>query len=95
MNATITAAGTHQLAATQSIQDPDSAGAAAGFFCTTGAGAGIGTGGEVLSAGGGTGVPAGADGVAFGATAGGGLLALGWAPGLGWAEGLGALPALG
>jgi len=45
----ITAAGTHQLDATQSIQDSDSAGAAAGFFGTTGAG--FGTGADVLSVG--------------------------------------------
>jgi hypothetical protein len=57
----ITAAGTHQLAATQSIQDPDSAGAVAGFFCKTGAGAGAGA--DALSAGGGTGVAVGAVGV--------------------------------
>ncbi len=52
INATITASGTHQLAAAQSIQDPDSAGAAAGFFCTTGAGARTGAGADVLSEGG-------------------------------------------
>ena len=62
----ITAAGIHQWAATQSIQDPDSSGGTtAGFFCTTGAG--VGTGGEVLSTGGGTGVAVGAEGVDAGA----------------------------
>jgi hypothetical protein len=58
----ITAAGTHQLAATQSIQDSDAAGAAAGFFCRTGVGARTGAGADVLSAGGGTGVAVGAGG---------------------------------
>jgi hypothetical protein len=67
----MTATGTHQLAATQSIQDPDSAGAAAGFFCRMGAaaGAGVRVGADVLSAGGGTGV---AVDDAAGADAGGG-----------------------
>jgi len=69
----ITAAGIHQWAATQSIQDPDSSGGTtAGFFCTTVDGAGTGTGGEVLSTGGGTGVAVGAEGVAAGAVGAGG-----------------------
>src|ERR1700722_15391449 len=83
-NAMITAAGTHQLAATQSIQEPDSAGAEAGFFGTTGAGSGAG--GDVLSAGGGTGVAVDSGGVdvaAGGVAAGGGALTVG--SGLFWA----------
>src|SRR6266404_1766465 len=66
--AIITAAGTHQFAATQSIQEPDSGGgAAAGFFGT----AGVGAGAEALSAGDGSGVAeeAGAVGAGGGAAA--------------------------
>jgi hypothetical protein len=70
----ITANGTHQLAAAQSIQDPDSAGATTGFFCTTGGGAGTGAGGEVLSDGGGRGVGEVAVGAGGGAVAGAGLV---------------------
>src|ERR1700722_5215011 len=84
-NAMITAAGTHQLAATQSIQEPDSAGAEAGFFGTTGAGSGAG--GDVLSTGGGTGVAVDSGGVdvaAGGVAAGGGALTVG--AGLVWAD---------
>src|SRR5258708_13440386 len=76
----ITAAGTHQLVAPQSIQGPDSAGAEAGFFGTTGAGSGAG--GDVLSAGGGTGVAVDSGGV--GLAAGGGALTVG--AGLVWAD---------
>src|ERR1700720_926249 len=65
INSMITAAGTHQLAAIQSIQDPDSAGATAGFLVTTGAGAGTGVGGEAFSAAGG-GVGGNAGGAAAG-----------------------------
>src|SRR5258708_36534721 len=79
--AMITAAGTHQLAATQSIQDPDSAGGAtAGFFCTTVDGGGTGAGAEGLSTGGGTAVAVGPGGPG----AGGGAAATDGA-GLGWA----------
>ena len=74
INAMITAAGTHQLAATQSIQDPDSAGAAAGFFGTTGAGTGAGV--DVFASGGGKGVAV-VEGGAGAGTGGGGALALG------------------
>src|SRR5258708_2405630 len=81
-NAMITAAGTHQLEATQSIQDLDSAGAAAGFFCTAGAGACTGAGADVLSDGGGTAVAVDAGGVDAGAVgAGGGAAAT---DGAGW-----------
>src|ERR1700722_15478602 len=62
-NARMSAAGTHQWAATQSIQDPDSAGVTPGFFCATGGVTGVGV---EVSAGGGTGVAVGAGVVATG-----------------------------
>src|ERR1700679_3433626 len=62
--ARITATGTHQLAATQSIQDDSADGA--GFFCATGGGVWTGTGLDVTAAGGGSGVA-----VAVGAAGGG------------------------
>src|ERR1700690_3077773 len=59
INTMMAAAGSHQFAVSQSIQEPDSA-ATAGFFATTGAGfgagAGTGVGVAVFSVGGGNGV---------------------------------------
>src|SRR5450631_674742 len=69
INATITAAGSHQFAVTQSIHDPDSA--ATGFFTTGagfGAGVGTGVGGDVLSVGSGVAV-GGVDAVVLGCVA--------------------------
>src|SRR5882762_6426983 len=94
---TSSATGTHQLSATQSIQDPDSAGAAAGGFFTGGAGTAAGGASTGGAAAGGVaatgGVAAGGVGVA-GATRGGVALVGGLAGGAAATGGGGGTPSL-